>query len=195
MGALIISSPNAFPSLNRSLISYRPSVEIRLNTYFACASAEEEQEAPVNEWDEFELPLKPKSKSKSAEEDSRVPWRSSYHSASMPIDIIRLASDANGGSDTIRDYRDPLARAPILTLSSARPNLGSFPLLNQEIREEPVEEIRQNKYGWYTNNLLCRGVDGVDYGRGGCWAMDPGGMGRHAAKVWQRKERAERGGK
>lgn len=108
---------------------------------------------------------------------------------------MRLPSDANERSDSVRDYRDPLARAPILTLSSARPDLESFPLLNQEIREEPVEEIRQSKYGWYFNNLLCQGVDGGHLGRGGCFAKDPGGTGRHAAKVWQRKERVERGGK
>lgn len=112
------------------------------------------------------------------------------HRGSVPFDIFPAQPVGQTPVD-VRHYRDPAARAPVLSISQERPADTDFPLLDQELRMEKVEDMKRHKYGYPNNVLLCQGAKHGAYDRD-CWAKNRGGMGYHSAKMWQSKERAER---
>lgn len=176
---------------------------MRLNTYFACAkqtdddpasqSAQSTQKRKVDdEWQEYSLPV---AKNKTTEEYEMQRYMDHHHRGTGYLTIVGsapLVSDIATEHETAaKHYLDPTALAPVLSLSATRPAPDEFPLLDQELAQEAIEDIRETKYSWPTNKLLCANQRAGAWDSG-CWAhRNAGGFNMHAARVWQRKERSE----
>lgn len=151
-----------------------------------------ESEKLDEEWEEWALPVKSKSRTSLGGHPSRY----LRHTGTLPLHIHRDSNLTPEQQSRLVHYLNPAAKAPRLS-SSIRSDItrlttdsdSDFELVGQVNRKEEVSELKQSRYDLYASGRqhqprCARRNGNID----GCWSQNNGGGGMHAAKLWQRME-------
>jgi len=204
------SSPyNVFPNFEKVFSTLTPHLQFQLQTAFLCAKPADpaspdvkektESEKLDEEWEEWTLPTKTKSRTSLGGHPSRY----LRHTGTLPLHIHRDSNLTPERQGQLVHYLNPAALAPRLTstiISQITPLTSEskmdFELVGQVNRKEEVSELKQSRYDLYASGRqhqprCARRNGNID----GCWSQNNGGGGMHAAKLWQRKEQEKKGGR
>ena len=183
---------NAMPSFGRTFDDLRSVLDITLHTTFKCQDTEEDAlagseasthsksdgQARDEDWTEYELPTRTPAPKRSYHRDFS-------HTGRIPLDVA--LTDPQSGS--IKPYTDPTALGPTLSQGSGA---APFRPLGHGLRDENPEERLISRYG-FNDATRQRGRCKPDVYFDGCWELNGGGGGMHAAKLWQRVEMERQG--
>jgi hypothetical protein len=187
---------NALPGFQATFTTFTPQISFNLHTSFLCTQqidpeeTKSEDETLDAEWEEWRLPsLKRKQR-------SNMPsfLSSMDHTGGMSIKIVRPSSVDPARQALLKHYSDPTAKAPLLsTQILSKPIMlkdeSTLVLVGLENRDEGEQELKQWRYDLWSSGRQRQPRCRRGENEGGCWNLNNGGGGMHAAKLWQRFER------
>ena len=183
---------DAMPSFGRTFDNLRSVLQITVHTAFKCQDAEDDTQANGDalihskpdsqtrdeDWTEYELPSETPALKRSQH-------RYFSHRGRISLDVGLAQSQARD----VKPYTDPTALGPALSLGS---HAAPFRPLGHGLRDEKPEERLISRYG-FNDATRQRGRCKPDVYFDGCWELNGGGGGMHAAKLWQRVEMERQG--
>lgn len=162
------------PSFKTTFKDYFTHLQVALITKQACSDSNEAKSPfEVDEVHDDDLWLEYRRRSQRLlQKQGRLALS---HFGNLSIAILSPLR-SNGAAPV--HYTDPTARSPLLLPTIPTASLDDFPLLNQEIRKEEGDQLKQRRYGW-------DGYRAMEF-------QTEDGRGQFVGQVWARKVQMEK---